>query len=51
MAQVDRLPSAIHDSFPDSIETRPKGPSVPAANKSNKEAEAPPARPAATRRT
>jgi predicted phage-related endonuclease len=45
MAQADDLPSPIHDSFPDGSETRPKGPSEPAANKSNKEAEARAARP------
>ena len=45
MAQTDHLPRPIHDSFPDGTETRPKGPSEPAANKSNKEADAPAARP------
>jgi YqaJ-like viral recombinase domain len=45
MAQTDHLPRPIHDSFPDGTETRPKGPSESAANKSNKEADAPAARP------
>jgi len=45
MAQTDHLPSPIHDSFPDRTESSPNGPSEPAANKSNKKADTPAAKP------